>query len=129
MQYTGDLTLQQAWQIEDGSDVRVRPEYEPVAVGGLDMAIPVPWDLSLSGGYRFVGKQSCLNAEPGSMDTLSQTHRFDLKLRRFFSFEGRSTLANVDALVGVANLTDNAIFDQCGLPQPGRTFRVQLRLF
>ena len=63
------------------------------------------------------------------MDTLSQTHRFDLKLRRFFSFEGRSTLANVDALVGVANLTDYAIFDQCGLPQPGRTFRVQLRLF
>ena len=129
MQYTGDLTLQQAWQIEDGSDVRVRPEYEPVAVGGLDMAIPVPWDLSLSGGYRFVGKQSCLNAEPGSMDTLSQTHRFDLELRRFFSFEGRSTLANVDALVGVTNLTDNAIFDQCGLPQPGQTFRVQLRLF
>ena len=63
------------------------------------------------------------------MDTLSRTHRFDLDLRRFFAFEGRSALANVDALVSVTNLTDNAIFDQCGLPQPGRTFRVQLRLF
>ncbi len=129
MRYTGDLTLQQAWQIEDGSDVRTRPEYEPVVVGGLDLAVPVPGEISLSGGYRFVGSQSCLNAESATMDTLSPTHRFDLQLRRFFAFEGRSTLANVDALVSVSNLTDNAIFDQCGLPQPGRTFRVQLRLF
>ena len=35
----------------------------------------------------------------------------------------------VDALVSVTNLIDNAIFDQCGLLQPGRTFRIQLRLF
>ena len=129
VQYSGDLTLQQAWLIEDGSDVRTRPEYEPGVVGGFDVAMPVPGELSLSGGYRFVGRQSCLNAESGSMDTLSRTHRFDLELRRFFAFEGRSALANVDALVSVTNLTDNAIFDQCGLPQPGRTFRVQLRLF
>ena len=128
VQYSGDLTLQEDWQ-QDGSGDRIRPEYEPVAVGGLDVAMPVPWDLSLSGAYRFVGNQSCLNADSGSMDMLNQSHRFDLELRRFFAFEGRSTLANVDALVGVANLTDNAIFDQCGLPQPGRTFRVQLRLF
>ena len=129
VQYSGDLTLQQALLIEDGSDVRTRPEYEPGVVGDFDLAMPVPGEFSLSGGYRFVGRQSCLNAESGSMDTLSRTHRFDLELRRFFAFEGRSALANVDALVSVTNLTDNAIFDQCGLPQPGRTFRVQLRLF
>ena len=129
VQYSADVTLQQAWQIEDGSDLRTRPEYEPGVVGGFDMAVPVPGELSLSGGYRFVGSQFCLNAESASMDKLSRTHRFDLQLRRFFAFEGRSALANVDALVSVTNLTDNAIFDQCGLPQPGRTFRVQLRLF
>ena len=129
VQYSGDLTLQEAWLLEDGSDVRTRPEYEPGVVGAFDVAVPVPGELSLSGGYRFVGSQSCLNAESGSMDTLSRTHRFDLQLRRFFVFEGRSALANVDAIVSVTNLTDNAIFDQCGLPQPGRTFRVQLRLF
>ena len=129
LQYSGDLTLKQAWQLEEGSDVRTRPEYEPGVVGGLDVAIPVPGELSLSGVYRFVGSQSCLNAESGLMDTLGRTHGFDLQLRRLFAFEGRSALANVDALVAVTNLTDNVIFDQCGLPQPGRTFRVQLRLF
>jgi iron complex outermembrane receptor protein len=129
MQYSGDLTLQQAWQIEDDSGVKTRPEYEPGVVGGLGVVTPAPGDFRLSGGYRFVGTQFCLNADSPSMDKLRQTHRFELQLRRLFAFEGRSALANVDALVAVTNLTDNAIFDQCGLPQPGRTFRIQLRLF
>jgi hypothetical protein len=63
------------------------------------------------------------------MDRLTRTHRFDLQLRRFFVFGRRSALSNLDALVSVTNLTDDPIFDQCGLPQAGRTFRIQLRLF
>ena len=129
VQYTGDLTLQQAWQIEEGSGVKTRPEYEPSVVGGFSVAAPAPGDFKLSGGYRFVGTQFCLNADSASMDRLRRTHRFELQLRRLFALEGRSALANVDAMVSVTNLTDNAIFDQCGLPQPGRTFRIQLRLF
>ena len=129
VQYSGDLTLQRAWQIDDGSGVSTRPEYEPGVAGGLDVAVPIPAQLSLSGGYRFVGRQSCLNADTASMDRLKRTHRLDLQLRRFFTFERRSSLGNVDALLSVTNLADNVIFDQCGLPQPGRTFRIQLRLF
>ena len=129
LQYSGDLTLQQAWQIEDGSGGRTRPEYEPGLVGRFDLATTVPGDLIVSGGYRYVGSQFCLNADSASMDELDQTHRFDLQLRRFLAFDGRATLGNMDVLFAVTNLTDNAIFDQCGLPQPGRTFRVQLRLF
>ena len=129
VQYSSDLTLQQAWQIEEGSGVKTRPEYEPGVVGGLRVATPAPGDFRLSGGYRFVGTQFCLNADAASMDRLRRTHSFELQLRRLFALAGRSTLANVDALVSVTNLTDNAIFDQCGLPQPGRTFRIQFRLF
>ena len=129
VRYTGDLTLQQAWQIEEGSGVKTRPEYEPSVVGGFSVAVPAPGDFRLSSGYRFVGTQFCLNADSASMDRLRRTHRFELQLRRLFALEGRSALANVDAMVSVTNLTDNAIFDQCGLPQPGRTFRIQLRLF
>ena len=129
VQYSGDLTLQQAWQFEDVSGVKTRPEYEPGVVGGFSVVTPAPGDFRLSGGYRFVGTQFCLNADSASMDRLRRTHSFELQLRRLFAFEGRSALANMDALVAVTNLTDNAIFDQCGLPQPGRTFRIQLRLF
>jgi iron complex outermembrane receptor protein len=129
VQYTGDLTLQQAWQIDDATGVKTRPEYEPGVVGGIDVGTTVPGDLVLSGGYRYVGTQFCLNAGSAAMDKLKETHRFDLQLRRLFAFAGRSTLGNVDALVSVTNLANDAIFDQCGLPQPGRTFRIQLRLF
>ena len=129
VQYSGDLTLQQAWQSEEGSGVRTRPEYEPSVVGGFSVATEAPGDFRLSGGYRFVGTQLCLSVDSPSMDKLTRTHRFELQLRRLFALEGRSALANVDALVAVTNLTDHAIFDQCGLPQPGRTFRIQLRLF
>ena len=129
VEYSGDLTLQQAWQIEDASGDRTRPEYEPSVVGGLDVATHLPAEFRVSGGYQFVGRQYCLNVDSASMDRLTRTHRFDLRLRRLFAFEGRSALANADAIVSVTNLTDNAIFDQCGLPQPGRTFGIQLRLF
>jgi iron complex outermembrane receptor protein len=129
VQYSGDLTLQRAWQFGDLSGTRTRPEYEPGMAGGFDAAVPMPGQVSLSGGYRFVGRQSCLNADTGSMDRLKRTHRLDLQLRRLVSLDGRSALANVDALVSVTNLSDNVILDQCGLPQPGRTLRIQLRLF
>ena len=129
VQYSGDLTLQQAWQIEEGSDVKIRPEYEPSVVGGFSVSVSAPAEFRLLGGYHFVGTQFCLNANSTSMDKLTRTHRFELQLRRLFAFEGGSALGNADALVSVTNLTDNAIFDQCGLPQPGRTFRIQLRLF
>jgi len=129
VQYSGDLTLQQAWQSEEGSSVETRPEYEPSVVGGFSVAMEAPGDFRLSGGYRFVGTQFCLSVDSPSMERLTRTHRFELQLRRIFALEGRSALANVDALVAVTNLTDHAIFDQCGLPQPGRTFRIQLRLF
>jgi len=129
IQYSGDLTLQHARQIDEESGFRSEPEYEPDLAGGFDVATEVPWDISLAGGYRFVGRQFCLDVDSASMDRLTRTHRFDLQLRRFFVFGRRSALSNLDALVSVTNLTDDPIFDQCGLPQAGRTFRIQLRLF
>ena len=76
-----------------------------------------------------MSSQLCLNADGGVFDKLDSTGSMDLQLRRRFTLGGRSTFANADALISVANVTDGAIFDQCGLPQPGRTIRVQVRLF
>ena len=40
----------------------------------------------------------------------------------------RGTLSLLELAFGADNLSDTTIYDQCGLPQPGRTFRVQLRV-
>lgn len=129
VEYAGDVTLQQAWQFEEGSDDRTRPEYEPNLAARLSLAVPVVAATTVSGEYRYVGRQFCLNVDGGDFDRLDETHSLNLKVRRLFLLEGRRTFSNVDALVSLANVTDRAIYDQCGLPQPGRTLRFQIRLF
>ena len=36
--------------------------------------------------------------------------------------------AGADIAVAISKLTDMTVLDQCGLPQPGRTLRLQLSL-
>ena len=129
IEYAGDVTFQQAWQLDEGSDVRTRPEYEPNLAARLSVGVPIAAAATVSAEYRYVGFQFCLNADNGDLDRLDTTHWLDLQLRRLFRLEGRRTLANVDGLISLSNVTDRAIFDQCGLPQPGRTLRFQVRLF
>ena len=129
LQYAGDVTFQQAWQFEGGGGDRTRPEYEPNLAARLSLGIPVVAATTVSGEYRYLGRQFCLNVDSRDFDRLDETHSLDLRVRRLFLLEGRRTFSNVDALVSLANVTDRAIFDQCGLPQPGRTLRFQIRLF
>ncbi len=129
LEFSGDVTVQQAWQFEEGSDERTRPEYEPNLAARLSLAVPVVAAAAFSGEYRYVGSQFCLNTDSGDLDPLDTAHSLDLRLRRLFLLESRRTFSRVDGLIALTNVTDRAIFDQCGLPQPGRTLRFQVRLF
>ena len=129
LEYAGDVTFQQAWQFAEGNDERTRPEYEPNLAARLSLAVPVAAGATVSGEYRYVGSQFCLNAESGGLDRLETARSLDLQARRLFRLEDRRAFANVDGSIVLANVTDRAIFDQCGLPQPGRTLRFQVRLF
>ncbi|GMR13645.1 MAG: hypothetical protein BMS9Abin29_1857 [Gemmatimonadota bacterium] len=126
--YAGDLTVQRVWQFEDDSETRIRPEYEPHVTGRMNVAVPFALNTTLDGEVRFVGDQYCLNNDLGDLERLTDSHIFDLELRRIFRRSDR-IFGNVDAVVAVSNVTDGLAFDQCGLPQPGRTLRFQLRFF
>ena len=126
--YAGDVTIQRVWQFEDDSDEKIRPEYEPNISGRLNVAVPFALDTTLDGEVRFVGSQYCLNNDLGDLQQLENSHLFDVELRRLFQRSGR-VLGKVDAVVAISNVTDGVAFDQCGLPQPGRTLRFQLRFF
>ena len=129
IEYSGDVTFQQVWQFEEGSDARVRPEYEPNVSARLSLAVPVVAAATVSADYRYIGRQLCLNVGTGDFDRLDEMHELDFQVRRLFRLEGRRTFSNVDALASLANVTNRAVFDQCGLPQAGRTLRFQIRLF
>jgi iron complex outermembrane receptor protein len=123
---TGDLTLQRVRGFAaDGSTVEL--EYEPSVTGKAGLELSVPGGVRALGQLRYVGEQRCENPETGGLQPLRSSGSMDLSVRRLFS--GSTALRSVDASLSVRNVTDALVFDQCGLPQPGRTFQIQLRIW
>lgn len=124
----GDLTLQSVAGFDaDGREVEL--EYEPSVAGKLGFDVPIPAQLRFGGEARYVGEQMCENPEVGGLQPLPSSTSFDLTLRRIFGFGRGGTLSRLDASVAMRNVTDRAVFDQCGLPQPGRLVQVQFRIW
>jgi iron complex outermembrane receptor protein len=124
----GDLTLQKVRGLEsDGTQVPL--EYEPAVSGKMGMNAPVPGDMRLGGEAHFRGTQQCLNPETDALQPLASSTSFDATLRRLFSWGGRGALRRIDATAALRNLTDATVFDQCGLPQPGRLIQIQFRIW
>jgi iron complex outermembrane receptor protein len=125
--WSWDLTLQRTRGVQpDGDEVKL--EYEPGTAGKLSASFPLP--LSLEAGFsgRFVGRQYCENPEAGGLVPFDSSRHLDLRLGRVFGFRG-GRLTRAQATVHVDNATDALVLDQCGLPQPGRTLRVQFRIW
>lgn len=124
----GDLTIQTVKGLEaDGTEVEL--EYEPTLMGKVGFDVPVPAGVRLSSELRYVGEQRCVNPEAGGLQPLDASRSLDATVRRAFSFGRGGTLRRVDVSASLRNLTDAAVFDQCGLPQPGRLFQVQFRIW
>ncbi len=124
---TGDLTVQTVDGFDsDGSVVEL--EYEPAVAGKLGFDMPIPGKLNLGGEARYVGAQKCENPEVGGLQTLASSKSFDFGLRRSFDLSRAGIVSRLDASASVKNVTDSAIYDQCGLPQPGRFIQVQFRI-
>ena len=125
---TGDVTIQDVTGI-DQKGARVQLEYEPVITGRVGLETPLGDIFRASGNVRIMGSQMCENPEIGGLQSLSSSKMLDLRLRGFFRVHSGSSLSRVEAGVGLRNATDASVYDQCGLPQPGRTFQIQIRLW
>jgi iron complex outermembrane receptor protein len=124
---SGDLTLQDVKGLEeDGSEVEL--EYEPDVSGKLAVGLDLPWEVLGSADLRFMGDQFCQNPEVGGLQGFETNPSLDAGLRRAFRTSGRRALTRWEAFLSVNNVTDAAVYDQCGLPQPGRTVQLQIRL-
>ncbi len=126
--FSGDLTLQSVHGV-DASGQHVDLEYEPRTIGRLGLELPVGAGVRAAGTLRYVGLQRCENPEIGGLQPLASSRTGDLSLRRIFRHAGAGVPGNVDASIEMRNVTDAVVFDQCGLPQPGRTLRIQFRVW
>ncbi len=126
--FSGDVTIQDVTGIgQDGA--RVQLEYEPIIVGRVGLETPLGDIFRASGNLRVMSSQMCENPERRGLQRLPDSGMLDLRLRGFFRLHSGSSLARVEAGVGLRNATDASVYDQCGLPQPGRTFQIQIRLW
>jgi iron complex outermembrane receptor protein len=124
---SGDLTLQDVRAVLDSGE-ELEVEYEPTAAGRVGLAAPLAGATEASVETRFRSSQFCENPEAGGLESFETDPQVDLSLRRIFRVGG-GRLSRIDAVASVDNVTDAAVFDQCGLPQPRRTLSVRLRLW
>jgi iron complex outermembrane receptor protein len=125
---SGDLTVQTVKGLEaDGDEVEL--EYEPSVAGKVGAIVPIPARIQLGADARYVGEQLCENPEVGGLEPLPSSTVFDLSARRLFGIRSGGVMSRLDASVALRNVADAAVFDQCGLPQPGRLFQIQFRIW
>ncbi|HEX6309019.1 MAG TPA: TonB-dependent receptor [Longimicrobiales bacterium] len=123
---SGDLTIQRVRLLREGAAQRMRPEYQPAFMAGVQTSVPLPFGITASADARHVGAQYCLNPDgPGEL-RLDASTRYDAALARAFSARRSGPASRLELRAAVDNIADSAIHDQCGLPQPGRTLRIQL---
>ena len=105
-----------------------RAEYAPTLSGTVNLDVMVPGQVSVNGFFRYRGVQYCQNFDVSGLDEMEASATVDLEARRIF-LGGRSRSGRkMEGTVGLANVTDSTVLDQCGLPQPGRTFRIQVNI-
>ena len=127
--YGGSFTLQRV-RIRDpvASGQDEMAEYAPALSGTINLGAVIPGDLALTGFFRYRGVQYCQNVEVAGLDRMDASATVDVEARRaLYGGRGVSRWA-LEATMGVANLTDSTVLDQCGLPQPGRTLRIQFNI-
>jgi hypothetical protein len=73
---------------------------------------------------RYVGRQHCVHPDQGRQMALVGGAEGDLGLEKTWAVRGGS----VRAVIGVDNVTDATVHDQCGLPRPGRTLRLAMQI-
>jgi iron complex outermembrane receptor protein len=114
---------------EDALGAAAELEYEPTIYGGVWAEAPLPARTRLGLDLRGTGRQRYIDIDSGVFSSLSRTMQIGLRLSRAFVFGITGPWERLDVTLAVENLADQPIFDQAGLPRPGRTVRLQTRLW
>ncbi len=123
----GDATLQHIRIFDKtANDLQRHAENNPETRGRLELGVPLPAQFRAFATARYSGKQYCLNADTQREDELRGRSVADLAVQRDFAVANRGLFRLLRAVLAFDNIGDVAVYDQCGLPQPGRTLRVTM---
>jgi iron complex outermembrane receptor protein len=129
---SGDATLQRIRvydrTIAGNANNERRAEHNPERRASLAVTSPTVLGVRGSVMARHIGAQYCQHPDLGRQVELKAQTIGDAAITRTFALRTRGLLQRLTALLALDNVGDRAAFDQCGLPQPGRTLRVGLTL-
>ena len=124
----GDVTMQRARLLEATvADPAFRfPEDVPALFGTASGTLPISDESELLLRLRAQGATRCTNPTSGALDTQRGATAMDVGIERRWVPTG--LLRRARLLFLVENAFDRALFDKCGLPQPGRTARLGITI-
>jgi iron complex outermembrane receptor protein len=125
----GDATIQNVDLTDPSAPGDQRnPEYQPWFIGGLFGSLQLGRGFWTSASIRHQAPRFCVHPDFDAEVRLASNSWFDLELGKSFRLAGTAA-RRMDALIAFDNVTDSAVFDQCGLPRPGRLLRFQVQIF
>jgi len=126
----GDLTLQSVDLIDPGTSASSRPENLPERSGSARVRVPLGGGFTAGMEARYTGPQFCQDPDSGADVELDGGTWLNGDLARTWNVSTRTgVLSRMETRFSLDNLSNTALYDQCGLPRPGRLLRLQVRLF
>lgn len=124
-----DATLQSISIFDQtANDTERHAENNPETRGRVELGLPLPWQLRGFATARHTGTQYCLNGETGNEMTLKSATTTDLAVQRTVATKSSGPFRWLRAVFALDNLANTLVYDQCGLPQPGRTLRLMMTI-
>ncbi len=125
----GDVMFQDvAVEDPDAGTGPIQPEHMPEFKAGVDLTAPILLGVEGMTSVQHIGDQYCVHPDLGTDVELEGKTRLDVALRRNWNV-GQGFWRAIRTTLSLDNVADAAVFDQCGMPQPGRTVRVGIEMF
>lgn len=123
---TADLTAQHIRLRDPADGESRRPEHQPQFRASSEVSFPLPLAVTGRVGGRYTGSQMCVHPDLEREVELDAQLSSDVGVSRSWSIgsAARSLFRTLRLSLSLDNLANAAVYDQCGLPQPGRTLRV-----
>lgn len=126
----GEATLQAVELTDPATLTNTQPENVPERTAAAFVRFPVPGGIATTFEADYTGPQFCLDPASGEDVRLDGGTWLNATLSKVWPWSGGAgPLRRLETSVSASNLTDTALFDACGLPQAGRLFQLQVRVF
>lgn len=122
----GDLTLQTTTLRDPSTAAAARPENLPGRAARGWVAFPIAAGFTGAAEAEYTGPQFCQDPDSGADVELAGGTWLNATLARIWSL---GSARRLETSASVDNIADSALFDQCGLPRPGRVLSVSVRMF